>query len=62
MLDAILRRSGYRVGLFTSPHLMDFRERIRVDGEMISRSAAADGISRIKGAVEEWENGPTFLK
>ena len=62
MLDAILRRSGYKVGLFTSPHLMDFRERIRVDGKMISRSAAAEGLSRIKGAVEEWENGPTFFE
>ena len=62
MLDAILRRSGYRVGLFTSPHLKDFRERIRVDGEMISESDAAVGLSRIRGAVEEWENGPTFFE
>lgn len=35
MLAAILQRSGYRVGLFTSPHFVDFRERIRVDGEMV---------------------------
>lgn len=62
MLDAILRRSGYKVGLFTSPHLMDFRERIRVDGKMISRSVAADGLSRIKVAIEEWESGPTFFE
>lgn len=62
MLDAILRRSGYRVGLFTSPHLMDFRERIRVDGEMISESDAVAGLSRIKWTVEEWENGPTFFE
>jgi dihydrofolate synthase/folylpolyglutamate synthase len=62
MLDAILRRSGYRVGLFTSPHLKDFRERIRVDGEMISESDASVGLSRIRGAVEGWENGPTFFE
>ncbi len=62
MLDAILRRSGYRVGLFTSPHLMDFRERIRVDGEMIFESDAVAGLSRIKCTVEEWENGPTFFE
>ena len=36
-LAAILQASGLRVGLFTSPHLVDFRERIRVNGEMISR-------------------------
>ncbi|MBR1803773.1 MAG: bifunctional folylpolyglutamate synthase/dihydrofolate synthase [Muribaculaceae bacterium] len=35
MLAAILQRSGYRVGLFTSPHFVDFRERIRVNGEMV---------------------------
>ncbi|MEW6051241.1 MAG: hypothetical protein AB1644_09310 [Candidatus Zixiibacteriota bacterium] len=37
MLDAVLRAQGYRTGLYTSPHLVDFRERIRVDGEMIPR-------------------------
>ena len=35
ILDSVLRRAGYRVGLFTSPFLYDFRERIRVNGEMI---------------------------
>jgi len=37
MLAAMLQMCGYRVGLFTSPHFVDFRERIRVDGEMIKR-------------------------
>ena len=36
-LAAILSCSGYRVGLYTSPHLSDFRERIRVNGEMIPK-------------------------
>lgn len=36
MLASVLESAGYRVGLFTSPHLRDFRERMRVDGEMIS--------------------------
>jgi len=36
MLDAILRAQGYKTGLFTSPHLVSFRERIKVDGEKIS--------------------------
>ena len=35
MLSAVLQNSGYKVGLFTSPHLVDFRERIRINGEMI---------------------------
>ena len=35
MLSAALQSCGYRVGLYTSPHLVDFRERIRVNGEMI---------------------------
>lgn len=36
-ISAILQQSGYKVGLFTSPHLVDFRERIRVDGEMVDK-------------------------
>ena len=34
-IAAVLQCAGYRVGLFTSPHLIDFRERIRINGEMI---------------------------
>ncbi len=45
-LAAILQQSGYRVGLYTSPHLVDFRERMRVDGEMISREEVADFVER----------------
>ena len=37
-LAAILQSAGYRVGLYTSPHLVDFRERIRINGEMITKS------------------------
>src|SRR5688500_9977087 len=37
MLAAILHSAGYKTGLYTSPHLKDFRERIRVDGLMISK-------------------------
>src|SRR6476646_6340457 len=35
MLAAVLQTAGYKTGLYTSPHLKDFRERIRVDGEMV---------------------------
>lgn len=39
MLSSILQESGYKVGLYTSPHLVDFRERIKVNGKMISKEA-----------------------
>ena len=42
MLSSILQESGYRVGLYTSPHLVDFRERIRVNGEMIPKESVED--------------------
>ena len=37
MLASILQEAGYKVGLYTSPHLVDFRERIRINGEMIPK-------------------------
>jgi len=42
MLSAILQSAGYRTGLFTSPHLKDFRERIRVNGKMVSEDFVAE--------------------
>ncbi len=39
MLDSILRAAGYRVGLYTSPHLVDFNERVQINGEMASDAA-----------------------
>ncbi len=46
MLAAVLQAAGYRTGLFTSPHLVDFRERIRVDGAMIPQEAVVEFTSR----------------
>ena len=51
MIDSICRAQGYRTGLFTSPHLVTFRERIRVNGEMISEKAVADGLTTIRNLV-----------
>ena len=62
MLDAILRRAGFRTGLYTSPHLVDFRERIRVDGEMIPREDLAGGLTRLRDAVRSWDHAPTFFE
>ena len=46
MLASILREAGYRTGLFTSPHLADFRERIRVDGEMIPKQKIVNFVDK----------------
>jgi dihydrofolate synthase/folylpolyglutamate synthase len=47
MLAAILERAGRRVGLYTSPHLVSFRERIRVDAEAIPEDAVVDGVEAL---------------
>lgn len=52
MLDAVLRADGRRVGLYTSPHLVDVRERIRVDGRMISRAEMGRRLGHMKGTIE----------
>src|ERR1700749_462348 len=46
MLAAILQTAGYKTGLYTSPHLRDFSERIRVDGEMISEEIVIDFVEK----------------
>ena len=51
LLCAILRAGGYRVGAFTSPHLVDYRERIRVDGEMVSEASLVAAFERIADAL-----------
>jgi dihydrofolate synthase / folylpolyglutamate synthase len=62
MIDSILRAQKYRTGLFTSPHLVTFRERIRVDGEMISEDAVANGLTVIRHLVRDWDPPPTFFE
>ena len=46
LLASILQQAGYRTGLFTSPHLTDFRERIRVDGEMIPKQKVVNFVDK----------------
>ncbi len=53
MLAAALQANGYKVGLYTSPHLVDFRERIKVNGVMISRNDVQKFLSKIWNKVEE---------
>jgi dihydrofolate synthase/folylpolyglutamate synthase len=62
MIDSICRAQGHRTGLFTSPHLVTFRERVRVSGEMISEDAVANGLTAIRDLVVGWEPHPTFFE
>src|SRR5262249_35887725 len=62
MIDAICRAQGYRTGMFTSPHLVTFRERIRVNGEMISEHAVAEGLTTIRDLIAKWDPHPTFFE
>ena len=52
LLAAVLSEAGYKVGLYTSPHLIDFRERIRVNGEMISQQFVVDFVKNHREAFE----------
>ena len=60
ILAAIFQTAGYKTGLYTSPHLKDFRERIKVNGEMISEEFVIDFTKRIKPLIEEIE--PSFFE
>lgn len=51
MLAEVFKRAGYRTGLFTSPHLVDFRERIKVDGELIPRRSVSAFVDRNRPAL-----------
>lgn len=53
LLESVMRHAGLRVGLYTSPHLVSFRERIRVDGRTIEPDDVARGIERLRPWVEE---------
>lgn len=52
MLASVLQEAGYRTGLHTSPHLRDFRERFRINGEMIPQQAVTDFVERHKEGFE----------
>jgi dihydrofolate synthase / folylpolyglutamate synthase len=62
MLDAMLRAADHKTGLYTSPHLIDFRERIRVDGRKIPREAAARGLENLRRLTANWDHSPTFFE
>jgi dihydrofolate synthase / folylpolyglutamate synthase len=59
-LSAILQTAGYKVGLYSSPHLKDFRERIKIDGMMCDEDFVIDFVEKIKYLIEEIE--PSFFE
>ncbi len=60
MLAAILQSQGYKTGLYTSPHLVDFRERIRIDGKMIDKDAVVDFVKKFRESG--YEGRPSFFE
>jgi len=60
MLAAILQKAGYKTGLYTSPHLHDFRERIRINGQMIPENFVTTFTGKIRDSIEQIE--PSFFE
>lgn len=60
LIASVLQCAGYRVGLYTSPHLKDFRERIRINGEMISEENVINFLEHHKSIIEKIE--PSFFE
>ena len=60
LLASILQESGYRTGLYVSPHYKDFRERIRINGQFISKQYLIDQVDQLKPVIEEIR--PSFFE
>jgi len=60
MIASVLQAAGYRVGLYTSPHLKDFRERITVDSKMIPQQAVVEFVENNRKEIERLE--PSFFE
>jgi dihydrofolate synthase / folylpolyglutamate synthase len=60
MLAAILQTAGYKTGLYTSPHLKEFTERIKINGEEVSQAFVVDFVNRIKPEIEKVK--PSFFE
>jgi dihydrofolate synthase/folylpolyglutamate synthase len=62
MIDSVARAGGMRTGLFTSPHLIDYRERIKVSGVEIPEDDCAELLTDLRGICERMETHPTFFE
>jgi dihydrofolate synthase/folylpolyglutamate synthase len=60
MLAAVLQKAGYKTGLYTSPHLIDFRERIKINGKLISKEYIVEFVENHKHTFEKIE--PSFFE
>lgn len=60
LIASVLQEQGYRTGLYTSPHLVDFRERMRVNGEMIPEERVIDFINRFRESG--YDGQPSFFE
>jgi dihydrofolate synthase/folylpolyglutamate synthase len=60
MLASVFQTAGYKVGLYTSPHLKDFRERIKINGEMISESSVIEFVENFQSDFERIK--PSFFE
>ncbi|MCD7971770.1 MAG: bifunctional folylpolyglutamate synthase/dihydrofolate synthase [Candidatus Azobacteroides sp.] len=60
LLAAVLQSAGYKTGLYTSPHLLDFRERIRINGKMIDQEYVVSFVERVKPVIPEIH--PSFFE
>lgn len=60
MLSAIFQQAGYKTGLYTSPHLHDFRERIRINGEMIPEEDVIQFVARMRSSMDTIQ--PSFFE
>ncbi|QOV88825.1 bifunctional folylpolyglutamate synthase/dihydrofolate synthase [Humisphaera borealis] len=61
MIAAMLQANGYKIGLYTSPHLNDIRERIQIDGEMISQADFARLVKLVEPIVQKQKPTPTYF-
>ena len=52
LIASVLQEAGFKVGLHTSPHLKDFRERFRINGEMVAEKVVTDFVERYRGPFE----------
>lgn len=62
MAAAICDAAGYRTGLYTSPHLITFRERIRIGRDLIDEASVARELGSIRELVADWSPHPTFFE
>src|SRR5690606_14335812 len=60
MLASIFQEAGYKTGLYTSPHLKDFRERVKINGQMISQEAVVDFVNEQKSTFDQIK--PSFFE